>query len=699
MILCILPTLYLILIYCKGPVGFGGHITNDFGDHRVWWTQMNTFFINLGRIPAWNCIDKYGLGFSHLGGRGMASLYPFNWWLYLPTYYGTEISYLSHYINVFAHILIGVFGIYYILVKIFKIDRDISLLSSTLFMLNLRFNDFIRYPNGIEAISWVPWIIFFILRIHTNKSFEKNILKFKKNEWLTIISLILTVQLSWLAGYGHFTYLCFLMVGVLLIFNFKNVQVFLLNSVILLIGTIISLGNLLPIKQNLHTRNNQTGRTIEWAADHSVLSYCEQIFNPYNVDIFRNFITFPGFVVLVMISSCFLICKALIDFKFLKNNKLLFSFIFIFIFFLDLSKGQSGFTFTYLFNYLPFFDAFRNPVKNNFLSYIPFCIIFASTVQFLRSKKYSTKKCVVGLSFILILCVSANLYLHKYSSFNYQFSPHSLKLINPNISLIFYILMCLLSVISLYIVIRKINHFLNLIFPVFLCLTFVTCLGRYYTWTDNNHNDWKLPQNKISNFYENGILNGLLLPDGKYLEENQTLGENSIYEVLDNNFPQSRFIWFPDDGKSNFDFKLLSFSSCNILIESRNKSFGRLLYIQSYHNLWKSNLPIESFVFLNKNLISVLAKGSKTISIFFDSFAYKLYSIFSLFSSLTLILIIIHFLLVKSFFKKLSSIIVSLIFLIMIYFCQNDPPFDETILFGKNVDSNSFSIPPYKIKH
>ena len=697
MILSILPTLYIILIYCEGPIGFGGHITNDFGDHRVWWTQMNTFFTSLGTIPTWNCIDNYGLGFSHLGSRGMASLYPFNWWLYLPTYYGGEISYLSHYINVFAHILIGMSGIYYILVKIIKIDKDISLLSSALFMLNLRFNDFIRYPNGIEAISWIPWIIFFILKIHTNKSFEKKIYNFNKKEWITIISLILTVQLSWLAGYGHFTYFGFLMVGTLLIFNFKNIQVLLLSLISLLIGTLLSTGNLLPIKQNLNSRNNGKERTIEWAADNSVLSYYEQIFNPYNVDIFRNFITLPGFVILVIISSCFLICKIFINFQFLKNNKLLLSFTFIFIILLDTSRGQSGFTFTYLFNYLPFFDSFRNPVKNNFLTYIPFCVIFACTVQYFRSKRYSSKKCAIGLSSILILCISANLYLHKYSSFNYQFSPYSLNLINLDFSILTYLLTCLVSVITLYFYIRKKNHFVNLTAPIFLCLIFVTCLGRYYTWTENNHNDWELSQNKISNFYVNGILNGLLLPDGKSLETNQTLEDDSIDDVLKHNFPKSRFRWFPDDGKSNFEFKLLSFSPGTIHIESQNKSSGRLLYIQSYHNLWKSNLPIEPYNLFNKKLISVLVNGSKSISIFFDSSVYRLFSIFSLLSSLALILILIHFLGVKSLIKKLSSIIVSCIFLIMIYFCQNDPPFDNTVLFGKNVDCNSLSIPPSKV--
>ena len=697
MILSILPSLYLILIYCEGPIGFGGHITNDFGDHRVWWTQMNTFFTSLGTIPTWNCIDNYGLGFSHLGSRGMASLYPFNWWLYLPTYYGGEISYLSHYINVFAHILIGMSGIYYILVKIIKIDKDISLLSSALFMLNLRFNDFIRYPNGIEAISWIPWIIFFILKIHTNKSFEKKIYNFNKKEWITIISLILTVQLSWLAGYGHFTYFGFLMVGTLLIFNFKNIQVLLLSLISLLIGTLLSTGNLLPIKQNLNSRNNGKERTIEWAADNSVLSYYEQIFNPYNVDIFRNFITLPGFVILVIFSSCFLICKIFINFQFLKNNKLLLSFTFIFIILLDTSRGQSGFTFTYLFNYLPFFDSFRNPVKNNFLTYIPFCVIFACTVQYFRSKRYSSKKCAIGLSSILILCISANLYLHKYSSFNYQFSPYSLNLINLDFSILTYLLTCLVSVITLYFYIRKKNHFVNLTAPIFLCLIFVTCLGRYYTWTENNHNDWELSQNKISNFYVNGILNGLLLPDGKSLETNQTLEDDSIDDVLKHNFPKSRFRWFPDDGKSNFEFKLLSFSPGTIHIESQNKSSGRLLYIQSYHNLWKSNLPIEPYNLFNKKLISVLVNGSKSISIFFDSSVYRLFSIFSLLSSLALILILIHFLGVKSLIKKLSSIIVSCIFLIMIYFCQNDPPFDNTVLFGKNVDCNSLSIPPSKV--
>lgn len=695
--MCVLSTLYLILIYCGEPIGFGGHITNDFSDHRVWWAQMNTFFLSLGTIPAWNCIDNYGLGLSHLGGRGMASLYPLNWWLYLPTYYGGEISYLAHYINIFSHILIGMLGIYYTLVKIIKIDKDISLLSSTLFMLNLRFNDFIRYPNGIEAISWIPWIIFFVLKIHTDKSFEKRIYNFNKKEWKTIISLILTVQLSWLAGYGHFTYLGFLIVGTLLIFNFKNIQVFLISLVSLLIGTLLSTGNLLPIYQNLSSRNNGKEKTLEWAVDNSVLSYCEQIFNPYNVDIFRNFITFPGFVILVIISSCILICKVFVNFHFLKRNKLLISFILIFIILLDTSRGQNGYTFTYLFNYLPFFDSFRNPVKNNFLTYIPFCLIFAATVQYLRSKRYSTIICVIGLSSILILCIATNLYLHKYSSFNYQFSPYRLNLINLDFSILTYSLMCLVSVIALYFYIRKKNHFLNLITPIFLCLIFVMCFGRYYTWTENNHNDWELSQNKISNFYPNGILNGLLLTNGKSLESNKNLEGDPILKVLNNNFPQSRFRWFPTDGKSKFEFKLLSFSSGNIHIKSENKSFGRLLYIQSYHNQWESNLPIEPYEFLNKKIISVLVEGSNNISLHFDSSMYKLFSILSLLSSLTFILLLIHFLRLKNLLRKLSTIIVSFIFLIMIYFCQNEAPIDDTLLFGKNVDSHTFSILPCKV--
>ena len=679
------------MIYCPAPFGFGGKIGNDFGDHRVWWTQMETFFLYLQTIPQWNCLDENGLGAPNIGGRGMASLYPFRWWLYIPTFFGGEISYLCHHIQIFVHGLLAMSGLYLIMTRNLKVDRDIAILSSSLFLLNLRFNDFVRYPNGIEAIAWIPWMIFFVLKILDNKSFKSSIYGFSKREWKTIICLLLCTQLSWLAAYGQMTYIGLLVIGVILLTHLKQFKQIMIATFALIIGTTLAVGNLYPIFDTLQNYLAFADRSYEWANEHYIISYFEQVFNPFNVDIFRNTTPLPIFII---IFSMVLLISFFSNINILKN-KFILGLIISFLLILDTTKGPAGFTSRILFEYLPFFDSFRNPVKNTFILVIPFSILMALSLNNLRMINISTTKISKFLLLANMIIISIHFYYQYNSKFVYQFSPISLGFINTPNSSILYIISTIISsiIIYKYWISEKLKS--KAICMTLLTLCFIITSARFNTWTKDNTEKGIIAQNSIKEFFPNGILNNTLLPNGINLTENKS-NQIEIQSILLNDFPQNRFIWSPTDKVSSLDFHMLSFSSSSLLIKPQSFSPGKLIFLQNYHPTWSSNFEILPFLYKGVTVMALDIDKNTPIKINFHDKGIKLGIIITLTSSLLLVTSLICYSNLHEFCKLLIISSAIILFGSFLLFSQNIVEIPNYFLFGED-SNNLFSCPPTQL--
>ena len=72
--------------------------TADFVHHRIWYDQVDTYFISKGYFPLWN--PTYEMGAPHLASAlGAGSLYPVRWLSYPLTYLGGPLNYFVQYVH------------------------------------------------------------------------------------------------------------------------------------------------------------------------------------------------------------------------------------------------------------------------------------------------------------------------------------------------------------------------------------------------------------------------------------------------------------------------------------------------------------------------------------------------------------------------------------------------------------------------
>ena len=415
---------------------------------------METYLITKGQFPFWNILDE--MGNTHLGSRGMAMYYPLRWWLYLPTYLGGEYSYFAQYMQICIHMVIGLSGIFILLNNTLKFSPDIACISSSVFLLNQRFNDFIRYPNGIESIVWIPWILISLINILKNNNYSNSFRNWKREEWKSIILLILFVQLSWLAGYGHMTYIGLLMVFIILLINLRRFKHVIISTTSIVLGSILSIGNLSAIYLELKNNTKRSGNNIEWASNHSVASYLEMIFNPYNVDIHWSAFTVLPFLFLSIIG---ILITLLINKKIAINTtKLNLIGLFIsLVIIIDTSRGCYGFTYRILYEYLPFFDAFRNPGRNNWIAFIPLSVFIAYAIQYLAS--INNKKLLIFIIISIIISIVLHFYFVNYSYYLFRSTSITNNWINSTQSSIFFIILLIISFITIFSYIKSKKYF------------------------------------------------------------------------------------------------------------------------------------------------------------------------------------------------------------------------------------------------
>lgn len=654
---------------------------------------METYLITKGQIPFWNILDE--MGNTHLGSRGMAMYYPLRWWLYLPTYLGGEYSYFAQYMQICIHMVIGLSGIFILLNNTFKFSPDIACLSSSVFLLNQRFNDFIRYPNGIESIVWIPWILISLMNILKNNNYFNNYKNWKKEEWKSIILLILFVQLSWLAGYGHMTYIGLLMVFIILLINLKRFKHVIISTTSIALGSILSIGNLSAIYLELKNSTKRSGNNIEWASNHSVASYSEMLFNPYNIDIHWSGFTLLPFLFLSIIGiliTLFVKKKIVIN----TSRVNLIGWFISLIIILDTSRGCFGFTYKILYDYLPFFDAFRNPGRNNWIAFIPLSVFIAYGIQYITS--INNKKLIFIIITLSIISIALHFYLIKYSYYIFRSTPVTNNWIKLNQSSLFFIILLFISFITIFLYIRSKKIFYKAFFIIVLTYSFSLLFSKYNTWHYGNDKKGFRSVLSVSELYKNGILNGFSLErknssdpflyDSNYKKDIKELNIESPTK-----FPQSRFVWMPEDKTSKIDLEIKTINTNSLIFRASNFTKGVLVLLYKYDSLWNSNTDIFPYKFSEKSYISFKINNDSTIKLNYKTGIFTATGLISLimFFLLVIILFIIHSKYKVSFFISTIGI-----FVISSYFAlsRSKNYFHHTDLFGDQTIQESFRIEP-----
>ncbi len=140
-VLVTLPFVYLLVLVLPSPFGFGLTLKNDFVHHRIWYSQVDTYFISKGYFPLWN--PTYEMGSPHLASNfGAGALYPSRWVSYPFTYLGGMLNYFVQYALIAGHMSFAMLGLFAVLRRHGVASCEASAFGAILLLLNQCINNF-----------------------------------------------------------------------------------------------------------------------------------------------------------------------------------------------------------------------------------------------------------------------------------------------------------------------------------------------------------------------------------------------------------------------------------------------------------------------------------------------------------------------------------------------------------------------------
>ena len=198
-------------------------IGNDFDLIYFSYKKYIFEFFQDGRLPFWSPVE--GAGFSLIYN-------PFAQFFYLPSWFLYSISLIKGSFSLYDYLIYTIFGISIYLVgqyqwlKSFNYFSKKNIILITLLVPTiLIFSNFLRFPNAIHTICWLPYLL---LGINYSAS-NKNI--FKSNLLIFFSTLFIFT-----AGYPYFiiyifVFVCFYVLFILFVkdLNFKRIINFILK--------------------------------------------------------------------------------------------------------------------------------------------------------------------------------------------------------------------------------------------------------------------------------------------------------------------------------------------------------------------------------------------------------------------------------------------------------------------------------------
>ncbi|HVP11548.1 MAG TPA: hypothetical protein VMV94_10215 [Phycisphaerae bacterium] len=583
------PFLFFIVLTFPSPFGLGLNITNDFTGHRIWYTQVDTYFISKGYFPLWN--PTFEMGSPHLSiPFGTASLYPLRWWTYLPTYFGGMMNYAAQYVQISLHTALALVGLYLINRRHLRLSGAASMLAASLFLLNQCFNNFIRFPHGIENMTWVPWMLYFALNLARGAGSGAAHLR------ADFLALATCVLLGWLTGYGQFSYLGAMLVAVVTIIAARSLRGILLVAGAGLAGTVLAVGAIWPATQWVLNHPLRGGRDISGINTIGVTEYKDILLHPFAVDIHYSSFTFPFFFGLVL-------GGLLVTWR-RPTMRLSLGLALAMVLLVDISRGLDGLTFKFLYRYLPFFGAFNSPSKTLWVAFIPmacFAGLFLDTLLSHRKAALVTAFLFLGAALIMAATYSAVAPPDLVGIWR----PLVTGWIAPAVSGHCYRwIVCGSTVLLvLFLLIRR--PVVQAASASILCILFVILYARYNTFVSPGME----PQAAIAtcDAYPSGLLAGRQAVGYMGLTG---IGVTSptidppISEIMTSNrlgcvspsraqFPASRFDWRPREAGTAIDLQLTSFGPNHCFFEVQAGGRGDLVYLAKYSPYWRCDQPSD----------------------------------------------------------------------------------------------------------
>lgn len=580
-----LPAVFLLVLVAPEPLGNGLVFGNDFPEHRIWWMQVKSYYVSQGMFPLWNPLDDFGVIYP--GWLGFSVYYPLNFWLYVPYYFGT-FNYLAEYLQISLHVAIAMTGILFLLTRAGRISAPSALLCSILFICNHRFIDSIRYPHTIEAMAWVPWMIYFLVKIlnEDNSSSHRRGLR----NWLL---LCLSTCLSWLAGYGQYTYIALVFCGILLIFLSKHIRSFCVGLSSLAVGSILAAGVLVPTALQNAGSSTRGGDNISFAASYPLGSYMDMFLEPFAMDVHASSFFPVVFVIMAMLGAACCMRKW-------KPTRLQLGMFIGCVVISDLALGKDGLLFTFFYNNVPFYHSFRIQGRNNWITMIPLCFFSGIGMDWLNNRNHKFRV-AIGL-IALLLALFFLQYSFSMQADGRQFSPYVMGWIDKkHILLPLFILTLLFSLLVLILLFALQKHMRVFYFGLLLlCIIFSNSYARYVTWYD--HETDSTAELGVHDFYPRGILTPFKRGSDhrlaspiliQYYANNPDADAYESVVTSDQATVASRFAFSPSENtpsKGRAQVELITFNPNRIEFRVTTNVPGDLVYFSSFSPLWKSTV-------------------------------------------------------------------------------------------------------------
>ncbi len=579
--LVVLPFAYVAAVTLPHPFGLGLQHGNDFQGHRIWWTDLATWYLKQGQVPVWSPSLDFGTLF--FGQRGHAFFYPGGWWTHV--FHAPMIpawQTWAHYLQICLHMGLAMLGVYRLLRVRGGVAEPAAFIGSALLLLNQRFHDSVRYPCAIETMAWIPWILLLAIRVFENTAADAAERRRRGNDAL---KLALVTAMSWLAGYGQLTYIAALLVAIVTLTAGKSVRAVLLAAAAAAGGSLLAAGTLLPTAWMASLAPHRSGDNFGFATQYPRLgSYLEMFSRPFHEDVHASLFFPPVFLGLIAM-GLYTAWKR-------PHRRLSAGLLLAALVILDLARGDEGWLCRVAYDHLPMYKAFRVQGRNNWITLLALCWFAGLGADRLLTGSARERRIGTALLVMIVVGVALHHLTHTPAS-REGMTPASTS--EMSASLLTYSFWMLLAGTTLPLLVALPAR-TRMLLPgamVAMIWSLVFFYGRYSTW-------YRPPPSKEvhPNFPA-----GLLAPfrRGAGLISNSLVEDDALAPLLElqagltgtpeRRFPATRFAFFPAEGGTNAVVRLdlMSFGANHLRATVNTSEPGCLVYFNTMFPGWRGS--------------------------------------------------------------------------------------------------------------
>jgi len=593
--LALLPFFYFLALCAPVPMGLGLQWANDFAQHRIWYTQMDAYFLGKGYFPLWN--PSFEMGSPYLAvAFGTALLYPLRWWTYIPTYFGGPANYVCQYVQISAHLALALLGLFAVLRRHGGLSNGAAALAATLLLFTQSFNNLIRFPHAPENFSWLPWIFYFALNLAVPPVTRTSS---ARSTACDALALALCTAMSWLTGYGQYSYVGALSLVVVLLFSTRSLAGLSIAVAAGVSGTMLAIGAIWPAVEWVSSHPLRAGRDISGINVVGVTEYADMLLRPFGVDVHYSVFTFPVFVGLAIV-GCFAAWAQPV-------RRLSLGMLACLILLIDNGRGLDGLSFRFLYNHLPLFGSFNSPSKNVWIAFIPLAWFTGHGVDSLLSRQRLrpwAMGAVTLMCLFLVLGYSSSLPENGKGIWR----PLERFWLDSSTARRSYFWLVCGSSGAIIAYVHWHRRRVRVAMLYVLCFLFVRCYARYNTWVSESFDRQAVmsageayPQGLLARRVRAAYMGltgiGVTSPTVDPLAYDLIMNAQPDF-IGDESaqFPSSRFRWFPSGVAADLTLRLKSFGPNHIDFDVEAAVSGRLWYLAKFSAHWWSNHAYERVV-------------------------------------------------------------------------------------------------------